>query len=1315
MTLIPSGLPRAVQADVISTRYFSPDVLDIRKTVGLSMEYTAVEAQQIKRENVYTTSQPTLTIEGSFTSVTGSSLSVVVQQITPVTNAKGQVSWQPDPSHYSNGAVSVDPSATSGQRFIANNLQLYPGYNQITFSGVQGGLTRSESFYVLFDKVPYLQSLLVAGGGGASTPLNEGTPVVVTEQPIALQGVAQNATKVTVGVNGGTAYDASLDRTSGNFFSSGLPLNPGANELTIIISSDNDSVTFKRTVYLYDSTAPYTGFYVLAGDAKNEPFSLQNNQPKIVKPADLAATGTSLIAQVLIPYDAFTGDFQHNVSIYLNGDYTKDLNANHNIPLLKVNPFDTSGKLLDNPAGTEVRVPGPDGVTPKYRLATFKIDNVPVSTANGGLNNVRVEVQYGSGSTLVNPEARGSFYYLPGQNQINQIYYLPKYDPTKNNGDLTGVSKEPLNGANVNSSDFYIMVESTEDRNPADKLVGQYLPLGTRTVTVTDPVAVTGSSNQIIYKVSGFASGTQKVRLNYDSNTSDYKDVTITFVSKASISISNLQNGQNISINSKSTSDTIIPVSGQYLGFPNISSAQYFVNGISDENLETEYGDEPDTSYELGVPASTSFNLKLKVSNNGPLVYGENNIVFTGVYLDSQGNSTTVKTTLTIYITDTNGSTIEQFHPNVRPDNVAFPTDLATADPTVINQILNYSTEFTYNATADKYTTSQTKYDLVARGGGVSVLNFYRGSERLFTLNFNNTQTTTGTFKMDGVDYTYELAGNEDDFILRVDDLKFDVPGSQFYTLELVNDTGARTTKKVEIERVVEPYRIISPVATSGDQIVVNKNFVHIDIEAAGATRVLIGKDEATPRTDMKDRFIYDYVGLKPDKLNTIKIQIERTGGNLTGSLSVYYTTTVGVNSEYMAEKVSNKYTVFNKGLTLSFPKATVLETIATGTDVTKYYPNNKILFGIADPIDGAVGRKDDYGNTIGRQPTEVSGQPAINIPAVVSQNFSTTAATGNFSLVSPIYWVNGGLADYQDQPVLNGLAPYSVEGTFTLFSKPRKLVPSQRGELTIAYDPNIVDDAGTTITVFRYTDNGIWQNIGGEVDTKAHTVTVPFDEFGYYKVMKLRMGYPDITNHGWARNILNALYAKGIMANLRTDAFGTDDQTTRGEFASLLVKGLNLPINSDTSLTPKSFSDVSPGITTATWSYDYIETAARAGIITGQTDGFFGPDQPITREQAAVMIARALNLKLALNDSKLSATLDKSFVDSGNMDNYAKPAIQAVSKAKIMEGSAVTVPGQKKAQFSFNPKGYMSRAEAGKIAVELLKKSTSMFPKTFN
>ena len=207
---------------------------------------------------------------------------------------------------------------------------------------------------------------------------------------------------------------------------------------------------------------------------------------------------------------------------------------------------------------------------------------------------------------------------------------------------------------------------------------------------------------------------------------------------------------------------------------------------------------------------------------------------------------------------------------------------------------------------------------------------------------------------------------------------------------------------------------------------------------------------------------------------------------------------------------------------------------------------------------------------------------------------------------------------------------------------------------------------------------------------------------------MKQSRSFTDITNHNWARNILNAMYSKGLMNNLRNDLFGTDDRTSRGEFATLLVKGLNIPLNYNNKQT---FTDVNPGSKDITWDYAHIETATRAGIITGLTEGVFAPSQPLTREQAAVMIARAMKLKLPVNDSKLTDNLAKMYIDAGSINPYARPAVYAVNKAKIMQGNPITLPGQTKPQYNFSANGFLTRAEAAKIAVELFKKTTKLFP----
>jgi hypothetical protein len=578
------------------------------------------------------------------------------------------------------------------------------------------------------------------------------------------------------------------------------------------------------------------------------------------------------------------------------------------------------------------------------------------------------------------------------------------------------------------------------------------------------------------------------------------------------------------------------------------------------------------------------------------------------------------------------------------------------------------------------------------------------------------TFTDTNTNKT----YAYDFAGDQKDFILRIRDIPFAAPGSHVYNLELINRTGARTNQALEVTREVSPYRILSPQPTVGNQIVVNKNFVRFDIEAEGATDVIINGVKATKRTDLNNRFTYDFIGLKPDKLTSIKIQIQGANTTLSNTVQVFYSSAVQVDSQYMT-KLAAKLDAFNKNIQLTFPKGTVLKAAnPNASGITKIYNDTSLLFGIADPADGVVERKNDYGNIINvnNDARTYQGLSPIIIPDYLVIRFNNDTNTENFTPISPTYWISGGVGELRNKgeigykPATNGLPPYSVEGRFTEYEVERKVVPSNRGKLTLTYDSNVVDEAGYTLAVFRYTDNGNWENIGGEVNTKIHTINVPFDDFGYYKVVKLRQSFTDITNHTWARNILNALYSKGIMNNVRVDEFGANDLTTRGEFATLIVKGLNIPLNTEGNQT---FSDVGPGTKTTTWDYEHIETAARAGIITGMIDGFYGPGIQVSRQEAAVMIARALQLKLAINDAKLEANLAKSFTDSDLIPYYARPSVDAVNKAKIMTGSAVAIPGQTKPAFSFNPKGYMTRAEAAKIAVALLQKKSSIFPKNLS
>ncbi|OAB37659.1 hypothetical protein PMSD_08870 [Paenibacillus macquariensis subsp. defensor] len=1352
MGLFPIGtFSTASAADLVSTTYFAPEDRAILATANL--DPNTIGNGSDLRTKVKVTNSPTIAISGTFSKVSSNSLSAQIDLMSWDTSTKSPT-WIADKVHSTPGIVMVDNN--NDKRFNASSLTLFPGLNRITFKGKFGSLEGSETFYVLYDKIPYFSKLSIMGSGFPyDISLNEGTRVVVKNPQIYLAGEVYNATKATVTVNGGSPLSA--DIYDNQLTTSPLKLNAGLNKLSIKFTNGSDSIEITRDVYYFTDKDPFIDLRIIDNNNGAKTYDLLNNVPVLKDSASSAPN--DLIIQMMLPYSASGKSFEKDHVVTID---KKD----YSITMLAPNLYNDKGEFAIPTADAE-EVIIDDSTGPLYRLVTFQVKGVAFKQDITGTNNViqkpEIQVNYGAKATTpVTWNFTASYnpsYKLSGKTAIKSMKYLPDYTDA-DAGKVTSVSQLPLNNAKVAKSDFYIMVETDGTVNNALKgLKGKYLPLGNKELTIVGGVAAldkdgTVIPNTYIYKISGFATGEQKLRFEY-ADSSPY-DVTISYSSISGILVDNLQDGQTYSFNSsKDGGKTDFVISGEYFGFNSLDmkdlNPEYFINGL---NIEKEpvanhkdYGSDVILVDTKTDPIFPKFKLSIYIAKAGPLVAGENTIEFRGQYRDAAGNLVPVSKKLRIYIVDENVANVAQFHPGKVPQTVLsgeqrapFPTadqfklpanhpDRPAADE-MIKKILAIPTEFTYKD--EKYTTSELSYDLVLRGSGATKINLLFGTEQIFSVDVpvdgfkNGYYPETGTNK-----YFYEIIGTTSDFLLRVrnnqelGDFRFDAEttGTHVYNLELINKTGARTNQRLEITRELAPYRLLAPQPTVGDQYVVNKNFVRFDIEAEGATKVIIGKEEAIRRTepDKQNRFTLDYVGLKADKSNKIKIQIVRGTTTINDTIDVFYTSQVNIDSQFMVEKPTTKYSIFNKKLELTFPKGTIMQSAALNSNrVTKYYPDTKLLFGIADPKDGVVERRNDYGVYIDKN-TEINNNN--NLLDSYKSNFTSTAQTFNFTRVSDIYWISGGVGELGDKgtltgykPATNGLAPYSTEGIFTAFEAERKIVPSQRGTLKISYDNNVVDEAGTLVTVFKYTDVGgvgKWARVPGEVNSKAHTVTVPFDEFGYYAVYKLNRSFSDITNHPWARNILNALYSKGIMDYLRADAFGADDQTTRGEFATLIVKGLNLPIN--TSGDKQTFFDVPYGSKTTTWDFEHLETASRAGIITGRTEGFFSPNMPITRQDAAVMIARALKLKLSVNDQKLKDSMATSFLDSGKIDYYALPAIQAVTKAKIMSGNPITLPGGKKPSFNFNPTSNMTRAEAGKIAVELFKKSTNIFPKNFN
>ena len=169
--------------------------------------------------------------------------------------------------------------------------------------------------------------------------------------------------------------------------------------------------------------------------------------------------------------------------------------------------------------------------------------------------------------------------------------------------------------------------------------------------------------------------------------------------------------------------------------------------------------------------------------------------------------------------------------------------------------------------------------------------------------------------------------------------------------------------------------------------------------------------------------------------------------------------------------------------------------------------------------------------------------------------------------------------------------------------------------------------------------------------------------------------GLTDIQGH-WAEPNVVALVALEAISGYPDGTFRPDNNISRAEFATVLVKAFQLEVKEG-----KAFTD-----TADHWAKDFIATAAAHGIITGYSETTFGPDDNITREQMAIMIVKA---------AKLAETAESpAFSDSGKIADWAQQAVGAASGNKIITGCQDN---------TFRPQNQATRAEAATVIVKAL------------
>ena len=120
------------------------------------------------------------------------------------------------------------------------------------------------------------------------------------------------------------------------------------------------------------------------------------------------------------------------------------------------------------------------------------------------------------------------------------------------------------------------------------------------------------------------------------------------------------------------------------------------------------------------------------------------------------------------------------------------------------------------------------------------------------------------------------------------------------------------------------------------------------------------------------------------------------------------------------------------------------------------------------------------------------------------------------------------------------------------------------------------------------------------------------------------------------------------------------------------------------------SFQDTVSG----SWYSAGVSWGASKGLTQGYGNSTFGVEDPITREQMAVILYRFAQYK-GLDVSVGEDTNILSYTDAGQISDWAIPAVQWAVGAGLMQGNGKGI---------LNPRGYASRAEVAALLMRYAK-----------
>ena len=236
-----------------------------------------------------------------------------------------------------------------------------------------------------------------------------------------------------------------------------------------------------------------------------------------------------------------------------------------------------------------------------------------------------------------------------------------------------------------------------------------------------------------------------------------------------------------------------------------------------------------------------------------------------------------------------------------------------------------------------------------------------------------------------------------------------------------------------------------------------------------------------------------------------------------------------------------------------------------------------------------------------------------------------------------------------------------------------------EAAEITITFDPN--GGTGTmqpmkvksgeefelpecTFTPPEGKEFAGWLAVNGNVYPAGNVATFSIDQslkatWKDKAEVDVTQMFTDVTKN-WAYPGIQYCVTHGIMGGMGDGTFAPTGTTTRAQIVQILYNLEGTPAVSGT--TP--FTDL-----TANWYKPAILWAYQNNVVAGTSPTTFAPDQPVTREQIAVILTQYMFNVLKMERTWTPADLS-TFPDGANVSSWAKEAMQDAVALGLINGT---------------------------------------------